>query len=394
MIVTDSKTKELLLNNTVGRELVIHFPDDDIDDITGENMVSESMTLERSIIKEKEFKFGGGIAAQFTIKVIGIETDLTGKNIEVSLNQTVRPLLYPSDDLFPSENLFPCGGTDTYKWRLFTGKIDSALRQKNRKVKEIIAYDDFYNSSRYVYDFLTSFAVYSSNANLGDLRYPLEDRLGHDDNEGLVLFNDNTELSLTLENTKKFIQANKTTSSDVLMAYAELNAAFAVMDRYNKLKYIQLLNTGVETIPYYMDLEWEEYVTAPITGMQFAYGGESDQYYKLGYGSATPSIYISNNIITKCCSNVRGLISAFYDNVGNNYIFNDVYKYRPYKAKLFDYWWLEPGDKVSIQTGVEDTPIINSYVFSVKLSGVHNMKVTINADGKQYLGKDEMNGIQ
>lgn len=393
MIVTDSKTKELLLRNTVNREIVIHFPDDEIEDITGDRIVSESMTLERSIIEGKELKFGGGIASQFTIKVIGIEIDLTDKNIEVSLRQTVRPLLYPSEELFPSEDLFPCGGTDTYEWRLFTGRIDSALRQKNRAVKEIIAFDDFYNNSKFVYNFMTNFAQYSPNASLGDLREAVENGWDHSDSEDLVLFNDSTLLSLTLENTKKSIRNCKNTVTDVLVAYAELNASFAVMDRFNKLRYVYLLNSNEEVIPYYKDLEWKEYETYPITIMRFTKNGESDSYYSAGYTGLEhikPCIYVSDNIITKSCSDIENLVLAFRDNV----YFEYKYSYRPYKAVLFDYWWLEPGDKVSIDTGAEDTPNINSYVFSVKLTGVQNIRVTINADGKQYLGKDEMNVVQ
>ena len=388
MIITDPVLKELLLHNTINREIVIRFPDDDIADITNTHIVSESMILKRSIIKGKDLKFGGGIASQFNIKVIGIDSDLKGKKIEVSLIQTVRSLLFPSEDLFPSDNLFPCGGTEKYEFRLFTGKIDSALRLKNRAVKEIVAFDAFYNDSKYVYDFMTSFAAYSGNASLYSIREAIEHRLEYDTDE--ELFNDSTALSMTLENTKKAIKRNATTTTDILKAYAELNAAFAIMDRFNQLKYIQLLNPNVETISYYKDLEWEEYETGPITLLKFTYGGESDLYHSYGRSSDTPSIYISDNIITKCCSSVSELITAFYDSQGNDYIFNDIYKYRPYKAVLFDYWWLEPGDKVIIHTGAQDTPTVTSFVFSITLKGIRNLKATINADGKQYLGKDEM----
>lgn len=387
MIVTDSNTKELLLNNTVSRELVIHFPDDDIDDIKSAQIVSESMTLKRSIVKGSEFKFGGGIASQFNIKVIGIETELADKNIEVSLQQTVRPLLYPSEDLFPTDDLFPCGGTESYEWRIFTGKIDSAKRLKNRAVKEIIAFDDLYSNSKYVYDYMTSVAIYSPTQALVNFRQVIEDRLDHsDDNEGLVLFNDETALSMTLENTQKAVKPKKTTTTDVLTAYAELNSAFLVADRFNKLSYVQLLDPSIEEITYYKDLEWEEYDTAPITGTQFSYNGENDTYYAWGY--AATSIYTSENLITKCCTDVATLVKQAYENFKN-----DKCVFRPFKAVLFDYWWLEPGDKVILSTQAEDTPTVTSFVFSVILSGISNIKVTINADGKQYLGKDEMDVV-
>lgn len=394
MIVTDSAVKKLLINNAVSRRLVIHFPDGTVDDITSESIVSESMTLKRSINDSKELKFGGGIASQFKIKVFGIETDITDKIIEVSLIQTVRPLLYPSEDLLPSEDLFPCGDNVEYSYRLFTGKIDSALRQKNRSIKEIIAYDDFYSDSTYVYDFMTGFATYSPNATLRSLVSSIELKIDHDeDTEDVELFNDNTALSMTLAYTKNVIQSKKTTTTNILIAYAELNAAFAVMDNYNKLKYVQLLSPDVEEVAVYSDLEWEEFETANINYIEFPYSNKDDSnietlHYAYGFASDTPSRYISDNLITKCCSNISTFVKAFSNN-SNNYIFYDIYKYRPYKAVLFDYWWLEPGDKVIIHTGAEDTPTVTSYVFSVTISGIQNIKTTINANGEKYLGKDE-----
>lgn len=382
MIITDTRTKELLLNNTIYRELVIHFPDDDIPDITDAQIVRESMRLKRSIIKGCEFKFGGGVASQFSIKVIGIEADLADKKIEVSLRQTVRPLLYPSEDLFPAEDLFPCGGTQSYEWRIFTGKIDSAPRMKNRAIKEITAFDDLCSNSKFIYEFLTQLSYRTPNCELINLREIIENQLNHDgDNAELQMFNDLTSLSLNLDNVKKVIKPKKTTSTDILIAYAELNASFLVADSYNKFKYVQLLNPNVEEITYYKDLEWEEYETAPITGSQFPYNGDS--YY--GFGYAPTSIYVSDNLLTKCCTDVSALVKNAYHK------FKDAQcVFRPFKAVLFDYWWLEPGDKVIIHTGAKDTPTVTSFVFNITISGIHNIKVAINADGKQYIGKDEM----
>ena len=407
MIVTDPKERDLLLHNTVGRELVIRFPDDNIE-ISSDNIVSESMSLTRSIIDGKELKFGGCIASQFKIKVIdvdkiqGISADLTGKNIEVSLKQTVRPLLYPSIDLYPSESLFPCGANVVYKWRIFTGKIDSALRQKNRAVREIIAYDDFYSTAKYVYEQMTDFAAYPTGVNLKVVREFMEGVINHpDDTEGVELFNDNTPLTFTLDNTRNSVRANKTTTIDVLSACAELNAAFAVMDTENKLRYIQLGGVNAqldEEIEYYSDLEWEEYEIAPITSAKFVYGGENDNYYFYPFFTAdTLSVYISDNIITKCCSNIATLVDNFFPHPylpEDNHLFGDLLVYRPYKATLFDYWWLEPGDKISILAGTDDTQQIISYVFSVTLTGIQNIRVKINADGVKYLGKDEINVVQ
>lgn len=390
MISIEKNIKDLFLNNVVNKEVVIHFPDGDMTDITDESIVSESMSLNRSIMSDKEFKFGGGIASQFKIKVINVHSDIKGKNIEVSLKITVRPLLYPSEELFPSEDLFPCGSTQVYEYRLFTGKIDSALRMKNRNIKEIIAYDGFYNDSLKVYDFMQRYAQYSGNSRLRGLRDSIEYKLNYETEEELI--NDDVAMTMTLENVKNAVKLNETTTTDVIKSYAELNAAFALMDRYNKLRYIQLLSPDIETIQYYYDLEWEEYETAKITGINFSYNSSDEKNYLYGYASETPSMYTSSdNLIANCSTDISQYVWSFE----NNGVFKDVYKYRPFKAVLFDYWWLEPGDKVVIETGAtaDDVTAVTSFVFSVSISGIKNMKITINADGEQYLGKEEANAV-
>ena len=131
--------------------------------------------------------------------------------------------------------------------------------------------------------------------------------------------------------------------------------------------------------------------------IQFYYNGSDPKANKWGHSQNPPSKYISDNIITKCCTNITDLVHAFNDNNGHNYIFNNLYQYRPFKAVLFDYWWLEPGDKVKISTGSEaqgDVRIVESYIFSMTISGIQNLKTTIEAKGKQYLGKEEANVIQ
>ena len=49
--------------------------------------------------------------------------------------------------------------------------------------------------------------------------------------------------------------------------------------------------------------------------------------------------------------------------------------------------------RVDIETDAEDTPIVSSFVFNISISGIRNIKTTINADGKQYLGKEEMSDV-
>ncbi len=105
-------------------------------------------------------------------------------------------------------------------------------------------------------------------------------------------------------------------------------------------------------------------------------------------------VYISDNIITACCTDIAGIVTSFNDNKGNNYIFYNLYAYRPFKADVYGRWWLECGDKVSIKTGFTDTETVDSFVFERTLKGTNGMRVGITANGTEYLGKDEINELQ
>ena len=57
---------------------------------------------------------------------------------------------------------------------------------------------------------------------------------------------------------------------------------------------------------------------------------------------------------------------------------------------MFARWWLEPGDKVAIKTGYNDTETVESFVLSRTLKGINGMHCIIKATGTEFLGKDEI----
>ena len=120
-----------------------------------------------------------------------------------------------------------------------------------------------------------------------------------------------------------------------------------------------------------------------------------DSYFSYGHTEEEKqSWYISDNIITACCTDIAGIVTSFNDNKGNNYIFYNLYAYRPFKADVYGRWLLECDDKVSIKTGFTDTETVDSFVFERTLKGTNGMRVCITANGTEYLGKDEINELQ
>ena len=137
LLITSKSLKNKLLNNCIHREIIIRFPDDDIADITGSNIVEDSFELTQSLFEGSEFKLGGGVASQLVVQVIDIENELNNKRINVFLSCTyLSDILYPSETLYPRSTLYSGRTENNYEIQLFSGTVDSSLRQRNRQIKE------------------------------------------------------------------------------------------------------------------------------------------------------------------------------------------------------------------------------------------------------------------
>ena len=395
MIALSEEIKNYLLNDSTYREIIIRFPDatnGEIAEIGSDNIIADSFELTNSICDESDFRLGGCIASQMSVKVIGIEQELNNKRINVFLRQGYSMgYLYPSDDLFPSDDLYPTTRKGSIEVQLFSGTIDSSLRQKNRSVKEIIAFDDLYKASQLLaYNWLTSLAQYSPKITMYDFRVSLVDKFISDysyDSEFNGI-NDDKALSLNLEYVKSVCD-KKLTVLDLLQAYCELNACFCIMDGTGKVKFIQLNDSQTEVVEFYSELTFEEFVTTPINLIKFPYKND----YVFAYGNTgveKQSWYISDNILSSCCEDISELIMSFN---GDNF-FGHVFTYRPFTADVFARWWIESGDRVVIKTGYNDTEVVESFVFSRTLKGINGMRNSIQSQGVEYLGKDEINELQ
>lgn len=409
MLSIPNEIKPLLLENSIHREIIIRFPnaaEGEISEIGSSNIIAESFELKHSICDEKEFVLGGCIAGQLTIQVVGIEQALNNKRINVFIRQTYSTGdLLPSDTLYPSDDLFPGPQKATIETQIFSGTIDSSLRQKNRSVKEIIAYDDMYlmSQTKCATWFLGYVEHTEENKSLRTLIHTALEcfEVVTDSNIGVdylpINFNSDKILNMNYETVKSVAKDNMVVT-DLFKAYCELNACFAIINPLGKIKLVQLYkqeNSAKtvkkpvdEEINAYADLSFEEYTTRPINRIRFKYN--KDLNFDYGHSATRQSWYVSDNIITSCCSDVGDLVTAFNNNKGNNYIFNDLYSYRPFSADVFARWWLEPGDKVKIKTGYDDTETVESFVFERTIKGINGMRVTLKAQGTEFIGKDEI----
>lgn len=418
--LTDEQRQQLLLN-AVHREIILSFPGDNSpSEIGSDNIISESFELVQSICDESELKFGGGIAGQMRVELFGINaTALPGKKVLVKIRERYAfGTLMPSNDLKPSDTLVPGLRESTIEALLFTGTVYEVKRKKdNRSIFELTAYDKLYACSkiRFTDGMLADIQIYSDPSeivNLDAWMGKLIDVIVEQDyidtftigTDQTARFNLPTTMSYVTTELIHKVANNGFSLTEIMSAYSELNAGFLCCNRFGKLRSISLCRmvpnttenetekiTVSEDIQAYANLEFEEFIVEPIHYISFPYN--DNQHYAYGFDK-NHSCYISDNIITRMMTNNSDFVFGFYRRPhGGNFIFNDLCTYRPFKADVFARWWLEPGDRVTIQTGFDDMPTVDSFVFNRTIKGINGMMVTLEAKGIQYLGhKEEEDG--
>ena len=194
------------------------------------------------------------------------------------------------------------------------------------------------------------------------------------------------------------VAGNGVNALKFVQAYAEAEAGFLVCTADGSLK-VKSLSELIpdstttrkrsvdETIRYYRELRFEEYVVRPISYAQFKY--LNNKTYLYGYSKAY-SWYTSDNILFRMCSSISHFVRAYWDANSGNYLFNDLLTFRPYNADVFARWWLEPGDRIKLVTGDSQVQEVDSFVLSRKIKGINGMHVIIEAKANEYLGNKEV----
>lgn len=385
-----------LKTNTLYNTITLHSPDGSFEDITGESIVLDSFSLEQEIT-EKELKFGGCIASEMSVKLIDYDCSaLIGKTVQVIIMATyLESELYPSDDLYPSKTLILPAETGTVECPIFYGKIQSAQRdKKQRNIIKITAYDAFYDMSKVDMSlwfagkenedgsFGYGYAHYAKDKTFMHLYSALYEKWKDYGVKAVSYLPELDILSLPLNFDDACVEKviKNITLSDLIQAYAELSLCFAMIDpKYGYLKFLSLYGKrSADTVDSYKDLSFEDYELEPIRMYSTKFANK--KVYKKG-NSNDYSWYISDNILMRCRTTAGDIAEKY--NFKN--LFGDNHKYRPTKIKLFSYWWLEAGDKYTVQTPFEDLPTIETFAFNKKMSG---FTTTLTSKGEKRLGKE------
>lgn len=197
--------KNAYMKDSVTRHLSLHFPELD-KEIGGTQIHQESMSLSENLVDRDSIEFVGCIASKFKINVQDLREDVKGRRIIVKIWTD---------------------GTEDEPMTLFIGIVDSAMKQSNKRIKEITAYDDLYLCGK------TEMAAWYKSLTfpitLKDLRDSLFAYIGLEQEEK-VLPNDDLVI-------KKQYDPKTLRSLDVIKAICQINGAFGIINRQGKFEY-------------------------------------------------------------------------------------------------------------------------------------------------------------
>ncbi len=418
-MLISNELRSQLITHTYSRTLRLEFNGVTIQ---SSNIISDTLEIESSIMDESTLVIGGCIASRMSIKVFNVNNllndTLSGVQIKayITQNYTSDPLL-PSDTLYPASDLLPGYTIHSLDQVIFTGYIYNIERQKQRNVFEIIAFDEMRRMSETKCKGLISGYLTYNETQINTLYKLMYTILGHYDDwydtsfQSQYTSNRSTEFQRslnrsTLTNITQELLRNYASEElsvfDILKAHSELNSRFAYFnangdlcfvtfwekyDDENQNEHTRRRNANV-SISSYNNLYYTDYYTSPIEYISFPY--EGNKRYDYGITNDKRRWYISNNAITNCSTDASSYITAFYRSGGLNYIFYNLYSYRPYSVATFGEWWIEPGDIVSLPTDNSNLPTLTGWVLTRRIKGVSGMKVELEAKGSKYFTKEEL----
>lgn len=386
-------------------------------------IVSESLEIKQSICDDSELKIGGCIPSQLTMNVMDTP-DLSGKRITVTAQGRYTADLYPADTLYPSDELYPNMRRTTDEYLLFVGPVFSCLKTNNHKIRRIVAFDRMHYASTVkcknrVYNYLEQYEFRAVNFSMMFGAFAPKARI---DVNTTDFVNNGTNIDITSDLWLNVIDKD-ITLLDVYRWLCELNGVFLIEDappvssitseRAATRSIKPYLNKSQRyTISSYSSLSYEDFLTKEIRYVQFDFdkGNRYTYIYYPPYDGY--SCYLSDNPLTCCIKNNND-----YDIIGNlgtpycrgynisdppatsphtgnnNVITGNTYQYRPFKASIFNRWWVQVGDRVKLPTSDSDVPYVESIVLSRTLKGLYGMRVEIEAKGVEIMEKENDESI-
>lgn len=339
--------------------------------IDNRQMLTESLTITESLCESDDLVFGECNAAQFEITVADVEQDLTGKEFMVTCE------------------------VGYYEMSMGIYTVDSFVRQADRRLKKITAYDRMRKFSTDVSEWYQGLTFPMT---LKEFRNSLCDHVGVQQLD--------TDLPLDDMQVTKTIDPEQMSGLDVLQAICEINGCFGHIDKTGRLRYQFLACAGLypsetlfpdddlfpsdfgsetdaEQLLYYKQSEtsYEDYIVTPIDRLQIRQE-EGDIGVLYGKGSNTYVIEGNFLVYGKSSDEMNQIAAVAYENISGR-------SYRPCKISAPGLPWVEVGDGLVCYT-TDD--VIETYCLKRTMTGIQGMQDTFEASGS--IEYEENFGIQ
>lgn len=376
MNVSDA-TKQAFANDGVHKTVRIVFPGLSIT-VTNNQIDKETLKIKESLISGSKFEIIGCIASVLTVNVYNLTTNIKGARIEVYIK-----------------------AGETQEIPIFKGIVDSAIRQSDRRVRAITAYDEIYRISDV--DVASWYKSLNFTKSIKEIRDSLFSTLGIVQ-ESTTLINDNVYI-------EKQYDPNELNALEVIKNICQINAVFGRINRNGKFEYITPRmpsdtggvfpgsstfpssnlfpsstghsGSGITEFSFYKNADYEDYTVNPIDKVTIR---ENSNDVGISSGDGINNYIIQGNIFTyKLASQT---ISSMATRIKN--ALDDFY-YIPFNAQLMGAPYLECGKdfiKISVLDdgqGVNNEQRVDKIfnIFERELTGVQLLTDSFKAEGEE-----------
>lgn len=339
--------------------------------IENSQMQTESIKITEGLCESDDLKFGECNAAQFEVTVADVQQDLTGLEFMVTLE------------------------VDGYEMAVGIYTVDSFVRQADRRLKKITAYD---RMRKFSADVSAWYQVLTFPLTLKEFRYSLCEYIG--------VKQIDTDLPLDDMPVSKTIDPEQLSGLDVLQAICEINGCFGHIDKTGRLRYQFLGCAGLypsetlfpdddlfpgdllddentEQILFYKqsDTSYEDYIVTPIDRLQIR---QEEGDVGVLYGKGSNTYVIEGNFLAygKSSEELEEIAAAAFENIAGR-------SYRPCKIVNPGLPWIEVGDGLVCYTSDD---VIETYCLKRTMTGIQGMMDTFEASGS--IEYEENFGIQ
>lgn len=381
-------TKQAFLSDGIHKTVQIYFPELDLT-ITNNQIDKETLKVKESLISGSKFEIVGCIASVLTVNVYNVEQTIKGKRIEVSIQ---------------------AGETEVIP--LFKGVVDSCIRQSDRRIRSITAYDRLYSLSDIdVSEWYNSlnFSITMKNLRKSLFQYisryhfTLEQEYAELPNDSIVIL--------------KQYDPHEMNALEIIKNICQFNGAFGKINREGKFEYIlakepapptdnaypslstypsstlyptdgsSVAITSEETVGesilfnFYKDCAYEDFVVNPIDKVTIR---ESQNDIGISYGEGDNNYIIQGNVFAYKLTETQMEVAT-----RNIYNCLNEFTYTPFDANLIGAPYLECG-KDSVTLSVIDYDVESEirvkksfFILERELSGVQLLTDHFKAEGEE-----------